>query len=117
VPATLLEAVRELAVNAAEASANATIEVELARPADGWTEIRVRDDGPGLPDMEANVLETGEETPLNHGQGLGLWLVRMIATQAGGDVSVERTADGTEVCLRLPTERTVERGRSVETTG
>jgi two-component sensor histidine kinase len=30
-------------------------------------------------------------------------MVRMIVTQAGGDISVE-TDDGTRVCLRLPTE-------------
>ncbi|MFC7188374.1 ATP-binding protein, partial [Halorubrum yunnanense] len=61
----------------------------------------VRDDGPGMPEMEADILETGEETPLNHGGGLGLWMVRMIVTQAGGDVSVA-TTDGTEVKLRVP---------------
>ena len=66
------------------------------------------DDGPGLPEMEADVLATGEETPLNHGQGLGLWMVRMIVTQAGGDVSVDSAADGTTVCLRLPTDRSDE---------
>jgi Histidine kinase-, DNA gyrase B-, and HSP90-like ATPase. len=52
--------------------------------------------------VEAAVLETGEEKPLEHGQGLGLWMVRMAVTQAGGDVSVESTADGTTVRLRLP---------------
>ncbi len=117
VPASPLEAVRELVTNAAEASADPTIEVELTRPEDGWIEISVRDDGPGMPDIEADVLETGEETPLDHGQGLGLWMVRMIVTRAGGDVLVESTADGTDVCLRLPTERAVEDEGSVETTG
>ena len=116
VPATLREAVRELAGNAAaEAPPEATIEVEVDHSTDGWTEILVRDDGPGMPKMEADVLETGEETPLNHGQGLGLWMIRIIVTQAGGDVSVESTADGTEVRLRLPARRTVEHERSAET--
>jgi PAS domain S-box-containing protein len=116
VPATLRDAVRELVENAAEASAETTVEVELDRSADGWTKIVVRDDGPGMPEMEADVLETGEETPLNHGQGLGLWMVRMVVTQAGGDASVESTEDGTEVCLRVPASQTVG-GQSIETTG
>ncbi|OYR40611.1 hypothetical protein DJ82_07030 [Halorubrum sp. Ib24] len=60
-------------------------------------------------------IETGEETPLNHGQGLGLWMVRMIVTGAGGDASVETTDDGTEVCLRVPASRTVGSELSVET--
>ncbi len=117
VPVTLLDAVRELVENAAKASADATIEVDVARRDSGWVEVGVRDDGPGMPEMEADVLETGEETPLNHSQGLGLWKVRMVVTQAGGDVSVESTADGTEVLLRLPVERDAERGRPVETAG
>ena len=108
VPATLIDAVRELVTNAAEATDDATIEVDLSSPEGDWVEVWVSDDGPGLPEMEADVLETGEETPLNHGQGLGLWMVRMVVVQAGGEVSVESSADGTEVCLRLPTRRTPE---------
>jgi signal transduction histidine kinase len=115
VPATLLDAIRELVENAAEAGEDATVEVELGAPEDGWVEISVRDDGPGMPEMEVDVLETGEETPLNHGQGLGLWMVRMVVTQAGGDLSVESTDDGTTVCLRLPTGRIVETETPVDT--
>ncbi|OYR82019.1 hypothetical protein DJ84_11635 [Halorubrum ezzemoulense] len=80
------------------------VEVELSSPEDGWIEVSVRDDGPGLPQMEADALETGEETPLNHGNGLGLWMVRMITTQAGGDISVRTAEAGTDVRLRVPTE-------------
>ncbi len=116
VPSALVDGVRELVENAAKVSADATVAVELTRR-DDWTEIRVRDDGPGMPEMEADVLETGEETPLNHGQGLGLWMVRMLVTQAGGTVSVDATENGTEVCLRLPTSRVGEPDGPVETTG
>ena len=112
VPVKLLDAVRELVENAAKASRAASIEVEVDRSSDGWTEVLVRDDGPGMPDMEASVLETGEESPLNHGQGLGLWMVRMVVTRVGGDASVESTGDGTEVRLRLPDSQTVASERS-----
>ncbi len=104
VPVSLADAVRELVANATAASERATVAVDLDRR-DDWIAVEVRDDGPGLPDAEAAVLETGEETPLRHGQGLGLWMVRMVVTQAGGDVSVESTTDGTTVCLRLPTSQ------------
>ena len=106
-PTMLTDAVRELVENAVNATEAGTTEVGLDRPAEGWVEISVRDDGPGMSEMEVNVLETGEETPLSHGDGIDLWMVRTVVTQAGGEVSVESTADGTEVCLRLPTERTV----------
>ncbi|WP_170938273.1 PAS domain S-box protein [Halorubrum sp. Hd13] len=115
VPRTLQRAVHELVENAAKVNNGSTVEVELTRPESDWIEISVRDDGPGMPEMEADLLETGEETPLNHGQGLGLWMVRMIVTGAGGDASVETTDDGTEVCLRVPASRTVGSELSVET--
>ena len=104
-PRALLTAVRELGENAVEATDDATVAVAVTAAADGWIDITVSDDGPGMPEMEAEVLTTGEETPLNHGQGLGLWMVRMVVTQAGGQISVASTDDGTDVCLRLPADR------------
>jgi PAS domain S-box-containing protein len=101
VPMTLRKAVYELVENAVKVEATTTVEVTV-RSDEGWVEISVTDDGPGMPEMEADVLETGEEDPLNHGKGLGLWMVRMIVTQAGGNVSVEPTVDGTDVRLRMP---------------
>ncbi|TKX52784.1 ATP-binding protein, partial [Halorubrum sp. SP3] len=43
-------------------------------------------------------------TDLDHGQGLGLWMVRMITTQIGGDISVELNEKGTEINLHIPTK-------------
>jgi PAS domain S-box-containing protein len=104
VPTTFHEVVYELVENAVKVNETATVEVTV-RSDDEWVEISVTDDGPGMPEIEADVLETGEEDPLNHGKGLGLWMVRMIATQAGGNVLVESTTDGTEVRLRVPSEQ------------
>lgn len=97
VPTSVEKAVGELLQNAASVTDDATLEVTATRPEEGWVEIDVYDDGPGMPDSEAEVLETGEETSLIHGQGLGLWMVRMIVTQAGGDISVDPGDDGTRV--------------------
>jgi len=50
--------------------------------------------------MERQVLEAGRETPLEHGSGLGLWLVNWIVTGLGGEVTT--TVDGgTTVTVRL----------------
>lgn len=99
-------AIRELVDNAVEhAGAAPTVEVSVGvdpgADEDEQVRVRVADDGPGLPEMEQRVLTGRRETPLQHGQGLGLWLVYWVVREAGGDLSVT-VADGTAVELRLP---------------
>jgi len=92
-------ALRELADNAAK---HTDTEVELAVTADDETiTIEVHDSGPGLPESERRVLEAGRETPLEHGSGLGLWLVNWIVTSLGGEVAAPH-GPGATVRLRLP---------------
>ena len=64
--------------------------------------LRISDDGPGLLDMERSVLESGEETQLVHGQGLGLWLANWITTSLDSNVKTIDTEAGTITELRLP---------------
>lgn len=65
--------------------------------------VVIVDNGPGLPDSEREVLEAGEETPLTHGSGIGLWLVYWTVTYAGGEVTIEdRSPRGTRVTVTLP---------------
>jgi hypothetical protein len=47
------------------------------------------------------VLEALEETALEHGSGLGLWLVKWGVGALGGTVTFD-TTDGTTVTLALP---------------
>ena len=91
----------ELIDNAVTASPDDHVSVSVSA-SDGWVTFGVGDNGPGLPEMEAAVLNEGEETPLNHGQGVGLWLVRMVVTGAGGEVNIRDTNPGTAVELRFP---------------
>ena len=67
--------------------------------------VRVRDDGPGLPDVERRVLRTGEETPLTHSTGLGLWLTNWVVRASSGRIAVDCTDTGTTVAVELPTRR------------
>ncbi|MFC7132835.1 MULTISPECIES: PAS domain S-box protein [Salinibaculum] len=64
-------------------------EVSVSVTRDGDTvAIDVADNGPGIPEMERNVLLGEEELePLYHGSGLGLWLVYWIIRQSGGTLS------------------------------
>lgn len=77
-----------------------TVEVSVA-VADSVV-VTITDDGPGLPEDERAVLDTGEETPLVHGSGLGLWLVRWIVTSLDGEVTVAETDTGSRFEIRLP---------------
>jgi len=66
--------------------------------------VSVADDGPGLPEVERDVLEDGTEIDaLYHGSGLGLWLVHWIVRRSGGSASVETgETEGTTVTISLP---------------
>lgn len=67
-------------------------------------EIVVEDDGPGIPDHEVAAIESGRETALEHGSGLGLWVIEWSASALGATVTyADRTPRGTRVTIRLPT--------------
>lgn len=72
-----------------------TVESDVVR-------IVVRDDGPGIPRHELEVLQNGRETPLEHGSGLGLWLVTWIVEDAGGAVEFVTDDSGTTTTITLP---------------
>lgn len=83
--------------------AGTAVEVTASRACDTVT-LTVADRGPGLPSRERRVL-TGELelTPLDHGSGLGLWLVRWIVTASDGDISYrERDGGGSAISITLP---------------
>ncbi len=63
--------------------------------------LSVADDGPGIPEHELDVLDRGQETPLDHGSGIGLWLVRWATTTLSGTLDFD-TSDGTTVTVRVP---------------
>lgn len=73
-----------------------------ARRDGGGVVLSVADDGPGIPDVEREVV-LGERdiTQLEHGTGLGLWTVRAITESYGGEMAI-RSEDGAIVALRLP---------------
>jgi PAS domain S-box-containing protein len=95
-------AIRELLENAAKHGGDApTITVSLELVPNG-IEIYITDDGPGLASHEANVLDTGTETPLVHGTGLGLWLSYWIITGHDGSIEATETEDGTTLSIAVP---------------
>ena len=98
----LERAIDELVTNAVTHGRDDVSTVSLSAHDEGdAVVVTVRDDGPGISDHEMSVIDRGHETPLQHGKGLGLWLVNWIVTQYGGsfDLAVD---DGTVATLRLP---------------
>jgi signal transduction histidine kinase len=75
----------------------------------GEVTIEVSDDGPGIPRRELAVLEDGTESALEHGSGIGLWIVEWSLQRLGGDVRYETSSAGTTVNLALPWASTAER--------
>lgn len=98
-------AVGELIENAIKHAEGSTtrVVIEVAEQTAGRVPIRVKDTGPGIPPVERQVLSQGEETPLLHGSGLGLWTVNWVMTRFGGSVEItDNQPDGTVVTLLFP---------------
>jgi len=97
-------ALEELVENAVVHSDREEPRVEVTvRVAAVAVEVRVADDGPGLDELDRRALRRGIESPMEHTQGLGLWLVRWSVESADGELDVaENDPRGTVVTARLP---------------
>ncbi|GAA0209247.1 histidine kinase N-terminal 7TM domain-containing protein [Halobaculum roseum] len=62
---------------------------------DDTVELRIADDGPGIPAEDREAVESGHETQLRHASGLGLWLVRWIVDGVDGELTFVDGADAT----------------------
>ena len=99
----LLIALRELVENAIEHDPATQVSVRTT-VSDDTVRIAVADDGDGLPETQWALL-TGEReiTQLQHGDGLGLWLVKWVTNRHGGYLELPKaSADGTTVELVFP---------------
>ncbi|WP_435364763.1 histidine kinase N-terminal 7TM domain-containing protein [Haloarchaeobius sp. DYHT-AS-18] len=102
--------VENLLVNAATHNTGDQQHVWLTAERDGDDLlVVVADDGPGIPSSERAPLSNEAETPLDHGSGLGLWVVNWGVHAVGGDVTFDTGDDGTVVTVTLP-QVTVEEG-------
>jgi len=99
-------ALRNVLENAAEHNDQSVPEVSvtvMGPTDDGDVTVAVADNGPGLPDREQEVIETGTETALKHSNGLGLWIAYWTITTSGGTITfAENTPRGSVITIRLP---------------
>lgn len=105
VRAKIERVVEEVLENAVEHNHRSKPRIDIAvEPLHGdRVRIAIDDDGPGVPEDEREVIEEGEETPLYHGSGLGLWIVHWAVTLAGGDVHIDTASGGgTRIEMTFP---------------
>lgn len=79
------------------------------RGAEATLIIVVEDDGQGLPEGAARILEKPDAAPPIGEGGLGLWMVRRLTTELGGEIShAPRPAGGTRIEVALPIGKRME---------
>lgn len=114
-PTTISLCLAHLVENAVEHhdEAEQHVTVTVDAPADtDRVELRVSDDGPGIPETERQAFVRGSESPLEHSLGIGLWLVKWAVTSSRGRFSLEDNHPrGTTVTLAFtrPAETSPER--------
>lgn len=103
----LLEAIQELIANGIEHAEeqSPTVEIQILRHSESDGEIRIADDGPGIPTSELAVLQPDSEMDqLHHGSGLGLAFASWVVQASEGNISFEEGEQGgSTVSLRLRT--------------
>ncbi|WP_242443603.1 ATP-binding protein [Sphingobium sp. LB126] len=103
----LAQALSNLLENALRHTPSRTTVTLTALASQSTINIRLEDDGPGVPEAEADRLfqrfARAEASRTTAGHGLGLALVKAIAAGHGGEATLSRPARGFGVIIRLPT--------------
>lgn len=87
------------------------VTIDIEREPDAIA-LLIADNGPGIPEYEVEAVAEGDETALDHGSGLGLFLATWITEKSGGQITFETPDDGgTIATLALPTPDSVGAGR------
>lgn len=95
----------ENAIEHAAAPPAASVRVHVAESADGQLRVAIRDTNERIPEAETTILREGTETALQHGQGIGLWVVNWCLEALNGEIEFTYD-DGNVVTLLLPIEAT-----------
>jgi PAS domain S-box-containing protein len=90
------EALEELLENGIIHTNSQTPRIEIRiHQEDDIVTVEIEDEGPTIPEMERKIL-TGEMdlSPLNHPEGMGLWLVQLIVNKSNGSLEFAVTENG-----------------------
>lgn len=87
-------------VHAEHAAPSATVRVAGT---DRGVTVEVCDENRPIPDIETDSLRAGDETPLQHGQGIGLWVVKWCIIALDAEITFEYDG-GNRVTVTVPDE-------------
>jgi signal transduction histidine kinase len=98
-------ALQNLIENAIVHSETATpqVSITLSVGGTGAYRITIEDTNPKIPDTEQVSLQAGQELPLQHGKGLGLWTVSRCVTAVDGELQFQYD-DGNRITLTLSSD-------------
>jgi PAS domain S-box-containing protein len=77
------------------------VEVVVERRPNGPT-VEITDNGPGIDTYELEILDEHGESALEHGSGVGLWIVDRIIEYSEALLEFEATAQGTTAAITFP---------------
>ncbi|MFB6134174.1 MAG: sensor histidine kinase [Halanaeroarchaeum sp.] len=105
----LTDAIEHLLINAAEHNdadgPRASVTLDSVEDATLPVRLHIVDDGPGMPATEPVVGDVSAESDLRHSSGFGLWFVKWVVEETGGEIDVESPEEagvGTRITLSLP---------------
>jgi len=87
-------------------SAPLTINI-TAHTDDETVSLVIADTGGGIAANETAMLNSGTETPLAHGSGVGLWVMNWYVKKSGGELEITGSDSGTTVTMQLKRAREV----------
>ncbi len=98
-------AIENLVENAGEHNdaADPQVMIEVTER-DNSSMLEICDNASGISDTELASFDELHETPLQHGSGLGLWLVAWVIDASNATIEFETGTSGTTVTLEIPTE-------------
>jgi signal transduction histidine kinase len=97
---SMLNNLLENAVEHADTGA-VKIDLDITEDGEGYR-LEVRDNGPGLPASEIQLLESQNIDDFEQSAGTGLWLINWIVNEFDGDIEATNTGAGTCISLWLP---------------